>query len=169
MVPITKVKDIIVQHDALEKELSSGNIEPKLFAKKSKEYSRLGQIISTAKQFVNFESEKKDLESLIKNFAKWGGLENLDLASVVSSKSKIISIAKEALIEEWGVSPILAGAGASIPIVTDLKDILGVDSLLIGFGKDEDNIHAPNEQYELESFFKGANTWARIIEKLKLN
>ena len=90
-------------------------------------------------------------------------------ASVVSSESKIISVAKEALIEEWGVAPILAGAGASIPIVTDLKDILGVDSLLIGFGKDEDNIHAPNEQYELESFFKGANTWARIIEKLKLN
>ena len=45
MVPIDKVKDIINKHDALEKELSSGNIDPKLFAKKSKEYSSLGSII----------------------------------------------------------------------------------------------------------------------------
>ena len=43
MVPIDKVKDIINKHDALEKELSSGNIDPKLFAKKSKEYSNLGK------------------------------------------------------------------------------------------------------------------------------
>ena len=78
MVPITKVKDIIVQHDALEKELSSGNIEPKLFAKKSKEYSRLGQIISTAKQFINFESEKKDLESMVQD--KTNDKEIIDLA-----------------------------------------------------------------------------------------
>ena len=48
MVPIDKVKDIITKHDALEKELSSGNIEPKLFAKKSKEYSNLGNIIEIA-------------------------------------------------------------------------------------------------------------------------
>ena len=78
MVPITKVKDIIVQHDALEKELSSGNIEPKLYAKKSKEYSRLGQIISTAKQFINFESEKKDLESMVQD--KTNDKEIIDLA-----------------------------------------------------------------------------------------
>ena len=48
MIPIEKVKDIITQHDSLEKELSSGNIDPKLFAKKSKEYSRLGRIILIA-------------------------------------------------------------------------------------------------------------------------
>ena len=49
MVPLVKVKDIITQHDTLEKELSSGNVDSKLFAKKSKEYSRLGRIISTAR------------------------------------------------------------------------------------------------------------------------
>ena len=65
MVPIEKVKDIISQYAALEKELSSGNIEPKMFAKKSKEYSRLGRIISVAKNFVSFESEKKDLENMV--------------------------------------------------------------------------------------------------------
>ena len=62
MVPIEKVKDIITQHDHLEKELSSGSIDPKLFAKKSKEYSRLGRIILIARQFVNFEMKKKILK-----------------------------------------------------------------------------------------------------------
>ena len=49
MVPIAKVKDIIEKHKDLEKELSSGNINPKLFAKKSKEYSNLGTIINALK------------------------------------------------------------------------------------------------------------------------
>ena len=50
MIPLEKVKDIIVKHNNLEKELSSGEVDPKLFAKKSKEYSSLGNIISIARQ-----------------------------------------------------------------------------------------------------------------------
>ena len=53
MIPLQKVKDIILRHDALEKDLSSANIEPKLLAKKSKEYSNLGNIISIAKEYIN--------------------------------------------------------------------------------------------------------------------
>ena len=67
MVPIDKVKDIINKHDALEKELSSGNIDPKLFAKKSKEYSSLGGIIKIAREYLNFESEKKDLVNMVQD------------------------------------------------------------------------------------------------------
>ena len=67
MVPIEKVKDIINKHNTLEKELSSGNIDSKLFAKKSKEYSSLGDIISAAREYVNFESEKKDLQIMIED------------------------------------------------------------------------------------------------------
>ena len=67
MVPLNKVKDIITKHDALEKELSSGNIEPKLFAKKSKEYSSLGSIIKIAREYVNFENEKKDLLNMVED------------------------------------------------------------------------------------------------------
>ena len=65
MVPINKVKDIINKHDSLEKELSSGSIDPKLFANKSKEYSSLGSIIKIARKYVNFEGEKKDLAPLV--------------------------------------------------------------------------------------------------------
>ncbi len=67
MVPVNKVKDIINKHDALEKELASGNIDPKLFAKKSKEYSNLRNIILVAREFVNFENEKKDLLNMVQD------------------------------------------------------------------------------------------------------
>ena len=67
IVPIDKVKDIINKHDALEKELSSGHIDPKLFVKKSKEYSSLGGIIKIAREYLNFENEKKDLVNMIQD------------------------------------------------------------------------------------------------------
>ena len=78
MFPLQRVKDIIFQHNALEKELSSGNIDPKLFAKKSKEYSNLGNIISIAKEYVNFENEKKDLEQILQD--KSNGKEMKEMA-----------------------------------------------------------------------------------------
>jgi len=67
MVPINKVKDIINKFDVLEKELSLGKIDPKLFVKKSKDYSSLQGIIKIARKYVNFESERKDLINLIQD------------------------------------------------------------------------------------------------------
>ena len=78
MIPIEKVQDLIARHDALEKELSSGNIDTKLFAKKSKDYSNLGNIISIAREYVKFEDEKKDLEQIVKD--KNNDKEIIDLA-----------------------------------------------------------------------------------------
>ena len=59
MIPVSKVKDLIQRHSLLEKELSSGNIDKKKFAEKSKEYSDLNEIINEATEYVSFESEKK--------------------------------------------------------------------------------------------------------------
>ena len=78
MVPINKVKDIIAKHDALEKELSSGSIDPKLFAKKSKEYSNLGSVVQIARKYVNFENDKKDLLNMMHD--KTNDQEMIDLA-----------------------------------------------------------------------------------------
>ena len=78
MVPIDKVKEIITKHNILEKELSSGNIDSKIFAKKSKEYSSLGGIIEIAREYVNFENEKKDLLNMVQD--KSNDHEMIDLA-----------------------------------------------------------------------------------------
>ena len=61
MIPKEKIKAIVTKHNNLEKELSSEKIDPKLSAKKSKEYSSLGGIISIAKEYVNFENDQRDL------------------------------------------------------------------------------------------------------------
>ena len=65
MIPIEKVKKIILRHKSLEKELSSGQIEKEDYAIKSKEYADLNDIIPIAEEFTNFENNKKDLNVLI--------------------------------------------------------------------------------------------------------
>ena len=74
--------------------------------------------------------------------------------------------ALEALSEAFGHEPVLLREGGSIPIINEFKKVLGADSLLLGLALPDDNLHSPNEKFDLECFHNGAEMSARLWPKL---
>jgi len=95
-------------------------------------------------------------------FAEHGGSPAIQLAY----DSPLLETARAALSDEWPNPAVMIAMGGSIPIVGDFRTMLGMESLLVGFGLADDRIHSPNEKYDLSSFQKGQRSWARILDAL---
>ena len=120
MIPLQKVKEIIIKYDDLEKELSAGNIDPKIFAKKSKEYANLGNIIRIAREFINFDKQKKDLEQILddrNNDKEMFEMAKKDLDEMIlkkenyENKLKIFLLPKDEDDDKNAIVEIRAGTG----------------------------------------------------------
>ncbi len=120
MIPIKKVEELISKHKNLENELSSGNIDKKLFASKSKEYSDINEIIKHAKKYLNFEKNKKDLEKIINdsnNDNEIKEMARIELSELINNnelnekKIKLFLLPKDDADAKNAIIEIRAGTG----------------------------------------------------------
>jgi len=118
--PLKKVSEIIDKHIKLEKDLSTKNLDSKTFAKKSKEYSNLNEIISNALEYLNFEKNKNDLEKIISDNTtdvEMKELANMELNDLIEKNSnnelklKIFLLPKDEADTKNAILEIRAGTG----------------------------------------------------------
>ena len=84
----------------------------------------------------------------------------------VATSSPYLQAASRALHSASGLDPKLIKTGGSIPVVGSLKSLLGLDTLLLGFGLDDDRVHSPNEKFELDCFRLGMRTHVHLMDEL---
>jgi acetylornithine deacetylase/succinyl-diaminopimelate desuccinylase-like protein len=89
-----------------------------------------------------------------------------DPAIEVPVDNPIVQAAQAALEDEYGKPPVLIGCGGSIPVVEAMHSILGLNSLLMGFGLDDDQVHSPNEKFEIRCLDHGTRVHARLLARL---
>jgi acetylornithine deacetylase/succinyl-diaminopimelate desuccinylase-like protein len=111
--------------------------------------------------FRKFVADRLPADCQAEFVARGGGK-----ATVMPLENPAFEKARRALGDEWGTEAAFIGCGGSIPVVGQFMTQLGMHSLLIGFGLDDDRIHSPNEKYEVTSFTKGARSWARVLAAL---
>jgi len=120
MIPLKTVEDLIDKHSKLEKDLSSGNVDKKLFAEKSKEYSDLNEIIESAKKYASYENEKSELSKILEDSSsddelkKMAEIELEELKSqhdINEKKLKLFLLPKDEADKKNAIIEIRAGTG----------------------------------------------------------
>ena len=110
------------------------------------------------------ESLKSYLNENVPNTVRWE-LEFMSGAPAYITEDEVpgAELFIEALQETWGVKPLMKREGGSIPVATSIKEILGVDSIITGFGLPDDQIHSPNERLHLPTHRKGVSALIRFF------
>ena len=85
---------------------------------------------------------------------------------VVPLDLQAMKLAAEAVKVGFGVEPTFMREGGSIPVVSQIKRMLGIDTLLVGFGLPDDRVHSPNEKFDLDAFYGGMRTAAALYARL---
>lgn len=83
--------------------------------------------------------------------------------AMVERDSRAVQAASRAMQAVWGRRPLLTRSGGSVPVVGLIQEILGADSLMLGFGLPDDNLHAPNEKQHLPNIYRGIETSIRFL------
>jgi acetylornithine deacetylase/succinyl-diaminopimelate desuccinylase-like protein len=113
------------------------------------------------------QSLVKYLEDNVRPGVKW---EVLSLAggpaSITPRDSAAFKAMADAMETVWGVKPVFKREGGSVPVVAQMKTILGMDSVMSGFGLPDDNLHAPNEKLSLAPWYKGIDALVHFLNNL---
>ena len=86
--------------------------------------------------------------------------------AIVRRDSVWMQAACKAYAAAFGREPVFERGGGSIPVVATFQDVLGIDTILMGFGLPDDNLHAPNEKFHLPNFYRGIETAIHFMEHL---
>ena len=106
--------------------------------------------------------EKNLLPGLRMTFTDFHGCDAL----VFDTESPYMTAARSAIRRAFGTDPVLIREGGSIPVVATFREVLGVDTLLLGWGQNSDNLHSPNERFSLDDFQRGIRASAALWEEL---
>jgi acetylornithine deacetylase/succinyl-diaminopimelate desuccinylase-like protein len=90
-------------------------------------------------------------------------------ASIIDRHMPAVASLVQALEDTWGKTPVFRREGGSVPIVAQIQEILGVKSVLTGFGLPDDNLHAPNEKFYLPNYHLGIQAMIRYLTILGEN
>ena len=86
--------------------------------------------------------------------------------AITPMDSPAMSAAAEAMEMAFGKKPVFIREGGTIPVVAWVKETLGLDTVLIGFGLPDDRVHAPNEKFELGQYYGGIKACAALYQNL---
>lgn len=117
------------------------------------------QLVQSLKAYLTSQVPP-GIEMEFVNFHGCGGI-------VCDMESDFMAAAKVAIEQAFDTPPVMIREGGSIPVVSTFRDILEIDTLLLGWGQNTDNLHSPNERFSLADFHRGTRASALLLEEIR--